>query len=256
VRDVQKLLLHDASRFGRDMRRLTIKDQIAEKIAALIASGLLAPGDELPSERDLASALSVSRETVRVAIQTLAARGILAVSQGSRTRVVKAEIGDLAPGMVRQIDVNRYDIDEVHAARLLIEQHVVGEAARHITGEALASLQRSLTLQKGCIDDPLRFLIADREFHLTIYRACGNELLADVVADLYAHIIDHRRRVVSRPGAIAESVADHEEILAALEARDPARARAAFARHEERIYNTTRLLLAARDGAAGGKGGF
>ncbi|MDT1062563.1 FadR/GntR family transcriptional regulator [Paracoccus sp. CPCC 101403] len=249
---MQKLLLDDPAGFGTDLRRLTIKDRIAEKIAALIASGLLAPGDELPSERDLAQALSVSRETVRVAIQLLAARGILAVSQGSRTRVLKGDIGDMAIGMIRQIDVNRYDIDEVHAARLLIEQHVVGEAATRITEQVLAVLRHSLRSQRDCVDDPVRFLIADREFHLTIYRACGSELLADVVADLYGHIIDHRRRIVSRAGAISESVSDHEEILAALEARDPAATRAAFARHEERIYNTTRDMLGtARKGREG-----
>ncbi|WP_353476611.1 FCD domain-containing protein (plasmid) [Salipiger sp. H15] len=246
MNDVHKLLLDSANELGRDIRRLTMKDVIAEKIAALIASGLLAPGDELPSERHLAAAFSVSRETVRVAIQTLAARGILGVTQGARTRVLTDQIGAMAIGMTRQIDVNRYDIDEVHTARLLIEQQVVADAAARIPDEVLGMLRRSLATQRGCIDDPLRFLIADREFHLAIYRACGNSLLADVVTDLYTYMIDHRRRVVSRPGAIAESISDHEEIFAALEARDSARTRATFARHEERIYTTTRMTLEAQ----------
>lgn len=251
VRNVQKLLLDSASEIGRDMRRLTMKDVIAEKIAAMIGSGLLAPGDELPSERDLAAALSVSRETVRVAIQTLAARGILAVSQGARTKVLTDDIGAMAVGMIRQIDVNRYDVDEVHAARLLIEQQVVGEAAARISDRVLEDLRRSLVTQQGCLEDPLRFLIADREFHVAIYRESGNSLLSDVVTDLYTYMMEYRRRIVSRPGAIAGSLSDHAEILAALEARDAARTRAAFARHEDRIYTTTRSLLSERDTSPG-----
>ena len=66
----------------------TVKDQISDKLAYMIHSGLLRPGDELPSERELASTLGVSRETVRSAIAVLQARQMIEVSQGSRTRVL------------------------------------------------------------------------------------------------------------------------------------------------------------------------
>ena len=51
----------------------TVKDQISDKLAYMIHSGLLRPGDELPSERELAATLGVSRETVRAAIGVLQA---------------------------------------------------------------------------------------------------------------------------------------------------------------------------------------
>ncbi|MGO4872471.1 MAG: winged helix-turn-helix domain-containing protein, partial [Roseiarcus sp.] len=59
------------------MSKRTVRERISDKLASLIASGILHLGDELPSERELASLLSVSRETIRGAIQTLAAKGIL-----------------------------------------------------------------------------------------------------------------------------------------------------------------------------------
>src|SRR5438105_9650647 len=65
-----------------------VKDQISDKLAYMIHSGLLRVGDELPSERELASTLGVSRETVRAAIGVLQARRMVEVSQGSRTRVL------------------------------------------------------------------------------------------------------------------------------------------------------------------------
>jgi DNA-binding FadR family transcriptional regulator len=69
-----------------EIGRRTVRERISDKLASLIASGILQVGEELPSERELAALLAVSRETVRGAIQTLAAIGVVAVSQGSRTR--------------------------------------------------------------------------------------------------------------------------------------------------------------------------
>ncbi|MEJ5899173.1 FadR/GntR family transcriptional regulator [Ochrobactrum teleogrylli] len=237
-------LLDKNTGLGRNLERRTIKDVIADKIAALIASGLLAEGDELPGERELSAALSVSRQTVRSAIQTLAARGVLEVSHGSRTRVAKADLTGMAVGITSRLNVDLYDVHAVHAARLLVEQQIVGDAAERISDEALDILRRSLKAQIDCLNDPVRFLICDREFHVTIYRECGNPLLADIVTDLYTYMLEHRRRAVAQPGAIDGSFSDHQAILQALEKRDREAAMAAFAAHEERIYVSTKNLLA------------
>ncbi len=239
-----RLLLDSTTGLGRSLERRTMKDVIADKLAALIASGVMSVGDELPGERELAAALSVSRETVRGAIQALAARGILDVAHGSRTRVASTDFSGMAVGITNRLDVDSYDVEAVHEARLLIEQQVVGDAAEAFPEEALDRLRRSLEAQADCLDDPVRFLISDREFHVTIYRACRNPLLADIVTDLYTYMMEHRRRAVSQPGAIANSVSDHAAIVDALEKRDRAAAMAAFAAHEERIYASTRRLLA------------
>jgi DNA-binding FadR family transcriptional regulator len=239
-----KFLPDDAIDLRRDLQRRTLKDVIADKLTALIASGVMVTGDELPSERDLAAALSVSRETVRGAIQTLATRGFLDVAQGTRTRVANADFSAMAVGISNRLNVDSYDIDSVHTARLLVEQQVVGDAAERISTAAISRLKDSLEAQRTCLSDPVRFLICDREFHIAIYRECGNPLLSDIVTDLYTYMMDHRRRAVSRPGAIASSLADHVAILAALERHDRAAAMAGFATHEERIYTTTRQLLA------------
>ncbi|RUT32822.1 FadR family transcriptional regulator [Arsenicitalea aurantiaca] len=243
-----KLLLDKSTGLGRSLERRTIKDVIADKLAALIASGVMEVGDELPSERELAAALSVSRETVRGAIQTLAAKGILEVAHGTRTRVANVDFSGMAVGITNRLNVDSYDLDWVHGARLLIEQQVVGDAAEKFPRETLERLHRSLRAQAACIEDPVQFLICDREFHVAIYRACGNPLLADIVTDLYTYMMDHRRRAISQPGTIAQSFADHQAIVAALEKRDRVAAMAAFAAHEERIYTSTRNLLAQTGG--------
>ncbi|WP_448954430.1 FadR/GntR family transcriptional regulator [Labrys neptuniae] len=223
--------------------RRNVRELVADKIASLIAAGMFQVGETLPGERDLAVALQVSRETVRGALQILAARDVIAISQGARTRVVSAEVGALAVGLREPKRINSYDIEAIHAARLLVERPVVEEAARRIDDDTLAMLDACLAAQREALDDPVRFLISDREFHAAIYRACGNDPLADFVIDLYFYAMPHRRKAVSRPGAIAESCRDHAAILAGLHARDPKAVVEAFGIHLDRIYAGTRAIL-------------
>jgi DNA-binding FadR family transcriptional regulator len=220
-----------------------MRDIVCDKLQMLIASGVLQVGDVLPGERELAAALGVSRETVRGAVQTLAARGILEVSHGARTRVISSEVGPITIGIGRPKALDSYDIDTVHGARLVVERQVVAEAARRIDEAALGQLQDNLQAQRAADGDPVRFLICDREFHLAIYRASENPLLADFTMDLYAYMLDHRRRAVARPGAIEQSYREHIAIVEALHARDELAAVAAFDAHLKRIYQTTRSVM-------------
>jgi len=230
-----------------DMRgsivKRTVKEQISEKLASHIASGILQVGDELPGERELAAAFAVSRESVRSAIQDLASRGLVEVSQGARTRVVSAEGAARQPGFATAGALNGYDLRSVHGARLLAERAVVAEAAERIDGATLARLDASLAAQKHCLEDPVRFLICDREFHFAIYRCAANPLLSDFVMGLYSYLMEQRRTAMSQPGAILRSYKDHTEIMAGLRARDAATVVAGFDRHLDRIYTTTRAIL-------------
>ncbi|WP_067836231.1 FadR/GntR family transcriptional regulator [Nocardia lijiangensis] len=66
----------------------SVSADVFEQIAADVLSGELAPGSTLPSERQLAEALGVSRPAVREALQRLAAAGLVAVRQGDATTVL------------------------------------------------------------------------------------------------------------------------------------------------------------------------
>jgi len=229
-----------------EINKHTVREKISEKLVSLIASGILHLGDELPSERELASLLSVSRETIRGAIQTLAAQGILEVSHGARTRVISQKVDSLKIGVTSPSAINTYDIESVHGTRLLVELAVVAEAARRIDDRTLLRLERSLAIQKETAQDPVHFLICDREFHLAIYRCSANPLLTDFVIGLYTFMLDHRRVAMSHPGAIERSYRDHVEIFNALTVHDTEAVTAAFGRHIERIYSTTVAIMDAK----------
>lgn len=240
--DAQTLLAEDGTGLAHVPRR-SMKDMVAGKLAALIASGVLSVGDELPAERDLASVMGVSRATIRGALLILSTRGILAVVQGARTTVASTDVGEMALSGMLHRDVMTYRLDDVHEARLLIEARVARLAAEQIDAAALNRLRDLIAAQEAAGADAVRFLISDREFHTVIYRACGSAVLSDVATTLYAYLLDHRRRVVARPGAIETSIADHRAIYDGLARHDADAVAAAFAAHERRIYQTTRQIM-------------
>ena len=90
-------------------------------------------------------------------------------------------------------------------------------------------------------------MICDREFHFAIYRRAANPLPSDFVMGLYTYLMEQRRTAMSQPGAILRSYKDHTEIMAGLRARDPAAVVAAFDRHLDCIYATTRAILDAME---------
>jgi DNA-binding FadR family transcriptional regulator len=222
-----------------DIVKRTVKDQIADKLAYMILSGLLQPGDELPSERSLSATLEVSRETVRGAIAVLQVRGMLEVSQGARTRVVGPAGQTLASSVQALAGLKDKAIDEVAEARAQVELQVVKLAATRIKKADLARLQALLQEQRAMLNDPVGFQISDREFHSIVYGACGNSLLRDFVCDMYDYALDYRRQALKRKGAIARSVQDHERIVQALATGDAKKAEAAIANHLDHVYATT-----------------
>ena len=223
---------------GRIAKR-TVKDQISDKLAYMIHSGLLRVGDELPSERELASTLGVSRETVRAAIGVLQARRMIEINQGSRTRVLGTGPFPLHESVSTLGNLKDRSFGEVAEARAAVEVQVIWLAAQRIGNNELARLATLVRDQESMLDDPVRFQISDRVFHTTLYSACGNTLLVDVVSDFYDYALEFRRRALQRPGAIAHSVAEHRAIVEALKTRKPEAAVAAAQKHLEQVRKTT-----------------
>jgi DNA-binding FadR family transcriptional regulator len=231
-------MLQDLPSLKQHLTKRTMREQIAERIAHMIQSGLLRVGDELPSERELAQMLDVSRETVRGAVQMLAAIGMVEISQGARTRIVGTE-GFGRSMYPEATELSRYGAQEVYQARLLVEGFVVREAAQRMDAEMLQRLHGLVEAQAGMTEDPVRFQISDVEFHQVIYRAGGNRLLAHFLGDAYGYALAYLRVALLVPGAVQRSVDDHRAILAALEAHDTDAAQAAMDRHLTRVHDTT-----------------
>ena len=215
----------------------TMREQITDRLAGMILSGLVRPGDALPGERELANQLAVSRETVRGAIQALAARGLLEVAQGARSRVLPA-----TSWIARPAPVARYTPAEVHGARLVLEVAAAREAARNADAATRARLRDLAEEQGRALDEPATFHICGSEFHATLQRASGNRLLAALLAEAYGQSSELSHRALEAPGAMRQSWLDHRRIAVAIEAQDPDAAALAMRRHLDRIGRAARRV--------------
>ncbi len=188
--------------------------------------GELHPGDRLPSERDLAAQMRISRPTVREALKTLAEAGVLEIRRGQAGGAVVAS--ELVP---RELLRSRYEIrvgevSGVLEARRLIEPRVAQLAAVHASEEDFAVMQETIDRQRklaggtNFLEHEDLFLQLDLKFHIAVARATRNSTVVSLMRSLF------RRLEIARDMAVhGDTVPDwvldvHERTLAAIRAAD------------------------------------
>ncbi|MEE4216487.1 MAG: FadR/GntR family transcriptional regulator [Xanthomonadales bacterium] len=216
--------------------------QIAEQLAAPIRSGELARGEKLPSERELASQLSVSRPTIREAITTLEVMGMVEVRPGSGVYVRDSG------SSLMQLPENVPGPFEILEARKTLEPEVAAFAANRISDAQVKKLRQLLRdfgkpgLGPGEIEK------IDREFHNQIAEATRNSALSGLVKWLWALRSDSKVSIKfyqrARDQGVRPAVEDHRAIIAALMARNENAARQAMREHLQRaIEDLTEMSL-------------
>jgi DNA-binding FadR family transcriptional regulator len=209
---------------------------LAKQICDLIAAGEVGPRARLPSERTLAERFGVSRTQVREAIIALEVQGVVEVRVGSGIYVAQA-----LPARTGTFDLPRGPGPiETLRAREVIESEVAALAAAERKDADLDRIFAALRTMRENMDDKAANEAADREFHLAIAAATGNDVLRLVVtamwdnsrADpLWKKIEEH----FHTPALRAASQEDHQRIFAAIMARDAAGARTAMQAHLSRV---------------------
>lgn len=207
---------------------------VANRIQSLIVETGLIAGDRLPSERELAARLQVSRASLREAVLALELGGVLEVRGGSGVYLcddqVEESIPEVGPGPF-----------EVLSARRLIEAEVVAIAARVATDSAIDAIWKAVLEMEKHHHNPASNEQADREFHLSIARATGNSALVGTMEYLWNQrgSLWHRLKEHFQTEELRQqTLGDHRQILQAIVAHDPAEARRAMRAHLERVTRT------------------
>lgn len=208
--------------------------QIAEQLQKLIGAGTFRQGSRLPSERELASRFGVSRPSIREAMIVLEVAGLVEVRSGSGVYVL-----DPAGSPGKLADTQEPGPFEILEARKLIEGETCALAAQRISDAQLHQLQDLLDEMarentKEAITEQ-----ADEKFHCLIAEAAGNSALTATITWLWqlrneSEISTHFHRRVREEGG-RPILADHQDILDALCARDPEASRAAMTSHLQRV---------------------
>ena len=209
--------------------------RVARRIAELISSGEVKPGEKLPSERDLAEMLKVSRPSVREAMIALEVSGLIEVRTGSGIYVTKAAPGqsDSLPAIVADDGIGPFEILEM---RLLIEPEACALAAERISPAQLAQLRAHYESMQNTNGTP-EMETHDGAFHRLIAAATENTAIEKTVSWLWelrrqSELSRGFHRLIIEEGTYPV-LDEHEQILLALEAKDADRARLAMRAHLE-----------------------
>jgi GntR family transcriptional regulator, transcriptional repressor for pyruvate dehydrogenase complex len=233
--------------FKTPIIRQSVSDQVAERILDLIRNRTLRAGDRLPTERDLAASLHVSRPSVREAIRGLTRMGIVRSVQGDGAYIGELNAESLLEPLQLFISLEDVNIRELYDARTMIESNVASRAARFMTDERIRELEDIHKQQKETLDDPVRFRISDGLFHELIWEGCHNAFLYRIGKGLHVIGQEFRQRASETPGVLNQSYRDHRLLLKAIEARKPEAAAHAAAKHMQNVLQST---LARSIGAA------
>jgi GntR family transcriptional regulator, transcriptional repressor for pyruvate dehydrogenase complex len=201
-------------------------EEAVEQIAEKIKAGDLHTGDRLPSERELAAQMRISRPTLREAIKVLTEAGVLEVRRGQSGGIFVAS--ELIPReLLRSRQEIRFgEIAGVLEARRLLEPRVAQLAAVHATEDDFATMAQTIERQRelAASDDFLShedlFLQLDMKFHLALARATRNATIVGLMRTMLRQLEIARDMAMHAPLVPDWTIDIHERTLAAVRAAD------------------------------------
>jgi GntR family transcriptional repressor for pyruvate dehydrogenase complex len=203
-------------------------DQIEDYI---LASGL-GPGDRLPSEREFAELLGVSRTAVREAVQRLNQKGLIRSSLGRGLFVAEANGAAVLSSLHALLHLRRGNLGHVMEVRKILEPQGAQLAAARATEADLVAIRGPMEEKERRGREYAASARAGTAFHLALADASHNPLLSSLIGPAMA-LMD-RTRAEIQPYLDAqhdEHAGDHRVIFEAVVRRDPGGAARAMARH-------------------------
>ena len=213
------------------MEKINLAQQTARRLYNLIVvEGQLSPGDKLPSEIALAGELGVSRATLREAIRTLSAQGVLEAIRGKGTYVSQGveAIEDFGFSSLDQIRGQLRDLFELRA---IFEPSAARLACRRATEEELADILDKGGQVEACIRSGADRTQADRAFHAAIVRATHNEFMVRLLPLINQAVSDAITAGGHAEELAQDTLRDHALLLEFFRRRDSAGAEYAMAIH-------------------------
>lgn len=213
----------------------TSAEDVAARLREMIESGELSAGDKLPPERDLAKALGVSRPTLRAGIRSLSAVGILYSKQGAGTFVAaRDDLPALDSSPLKMLSVlHGFTSDEMFEARLALEMSIARLAAKRVSSDQMAMLEKELAGMHASVNEPEQFLVHDMRFHQIVWAASGNRILTALTHMVAAVLSEDQGESVRSATDLKELAERRQNIYRAL--RDCGPEAAAQAIHDHLI---------------------
>nr|WP_115681784.1 FadR/GntR family transcriptional regulator [Cupriavidus taiwanensis] len=223
--------------------RTPVTQHALERMQTLIYSGEWAADSQIPSQRELAELLGVSRSSLREAISSLEGMGLVRVEPGRGVFVASLE-QQAAVGRNSEVHQIDHTPSELYEARLLMEGWAAALAAIHITDDDIATLRKLLGQMEITVKnhDVTHLNQLDFEFHSLIAACCGNRLIRALLAPIFSEEEMGAPRL-SDTAFLSSRVKEHREIVEALATRNPSLAQMAMRNHVLRSAKRVQVEL-------------
>lgn len=215
----------------QQIRRVKLRDQVADMLVDMISSGEYGAGDRLPPERILVEQLGVSRTVVREALNLLETRGLIRVEHG-RGAIVSADGADaLHNNLGFLLRMEPSTLWELMEMRKALEVEVAGLAAERSTTDDIAIMRVVLDRMRENINAPDGYVDADVEFHNLLARSARNRVFLMMMEPIVDLLLASRRLTGSKEANAKRALRAHEAILKKVEAKDVEGARIEMRKH-------------------------
>ena len=216
---------------GINLERQKLYRQVAEQIQSSVMRGELNAGDRLPSERDLAEQLGVSRTVIRDALRLLEERGLIRINIGDGTYVSEIQPKSISESISLYVRQKQTSYAHLAQVRRMIEVEIAALAAKNATPEDIERLEQAVQDAEQKIHSLREFVPSDIHFHRLLAEASQNPLLPMLLAPISEPLHDLSSRASSLPGAPEDALTHHKNILKCVKERDWRGARHAMNNH-------------------------
>jgi GntR family transcriptional repressor for pyruvate dehydrogenase complex len=214
-----------------------LSTSVVRQIELLILRGILRPGERLPAERELSERLGVSRPSLRDAVARLQAQGLLTTKAGSGVFVADVLGSAFSPALTRLFATHDQAVFDYLSFRRDMEGLAAERAARLGADSDLKVVDAVFAKMEAAHarHDPAEEARLDAQFHTAIIEASHNVVMLHMMRSMFELLregVFYNRQVMFAQRTTRAALLDqHRAINAALQARDPAAARAAIERH-------------------------
>lgn len=219
----------------KPIRPKKLSEEIVEQVQTLISEGQLKPGERIPSEREMASLLGVSRPSVREAFMILEAMGMLEARQGGGTYVRSLTESSLASPLTSMVEKDPKLVHDLLEVRMGLECLSASLAAVRATGDDLKAISSYIEVMNNSVKDGWDPK-TDFKFHYAIATAAHNTIQLHVLNTIHGLFmatleVSLHNFYNSHPNYMEILLGQHQAIYNAIVNKDSDGARTAMAEH-------------------------
>ena len=212
-----------------------ISDDIIEQFKDMLAKGEITQGDELPSERELAESIGVSRPPLREALNTLQAMGFIEIKPRSKIIVKSVAPKSLEDPLSILLEDDIEKVFELLDIRRELEVWAACKAAERSNSEDIERLKLIIHHDQTNLKSDRNDAKTDADFHVAISIAAHNTVLSHMMAFCYNLLWNSqkiaRKRIFKKEGNRKVIAEQHSQLFEAIRDRDCKRASAAARKH-------------------------